>query len=346
MKAVPTMQDVARASGYSRAAVSMALRGDRTIPEATRLRIQAVASRLGYRSSPLVAALMSLHRRRRVGTEAATVIAYLSSHSPENPWRRQEVYRSMFAGASERATELGYRVEEFELGTRGMTPARMGEILRTRHINAVIVAPLPHRDTQLDFDFSSLAVVSLGLSVQAPLIERVSNDHFQSAVLAVQRCVTLGYRRIGLAVSEETSHRLDHRWLGGYRLAVEQHGFGGHVPPLMTARTAGLIAAMPAWLRTHRPDVVILGNSEANLFARVPVAIGVVDLGVARRDDAKTGIFQNYQLQGAVAVEHVIAKLQSNTLGPVAEAHLHLVAGIWVPGRSAPGPGRRRPSLA
>lgn len=343
MKAAPSMQDVARASGYSRAAVSMALRGDHTIPEATRLRIRAAARRLGYRPSPLVAALMSLHRRRRGVTGATATIAFLSSHSPENPWRRQEVYRSMFAGAAERATELGYRLEEFDLGARGMTPGRMGEILSTRHIHAVVAAPLPRRNTQLDLDCSALAVVGLGLSVQAPLIERIANDHFQSAVLAVEHCVTLGYRRIGFVVSEETSHRLGHRWLGGYRLAIEQSGLGLRLPPLMTNRTDELIGAMPAWLRTHRPDVVILGNSEANLFARVPVAVGVVDLGVAQRDGAKTGIFQNYQLQGAVAVEHVVAKLQSNTIGPLAEAHLHLVAGIWVPGVSAPGPGRRRP---
>ena len=347
MKAAPTMQDVAKAAGYSRAAVSMALRGDRSIPEATRHRIQAVARRLGYRTNPLVAALMSQQRQRRTtATSATTAIAYLSSHPPENPWRRQATYRSMFAGASERAAEIGCRLEEFDLGAPGMTPARVREILHTRHIHAVVVAPLPHRETRLEFDFSSLAVVGLGMSVHSPLIERVTNDLFQSVSLAVERCVALGYRRIGFVLSRETSHRLDHRWLAGYRFAIEHHGLADRPPPLMTDRTEELAGALPAWLRAHRPEVVILGNSEASLFAVVPPSVGVVDLSVSRRDGALTGIFQNYPLQGAIAVDHAVAKLQSNVLGPMGEAHLHLVAGIWVPGTTAPGPRRSRASVS
>lgn len=337
------MQDVARASGYSRAAVSMALRGDRTIPEATRDRIRGVADRLGYRPSPLVAALMSRRRQGRSVSGATTAIAYLTSHPPENPWRRQEVYRSMFTGASARAVEFGYRLEEFSLGARNMTPQRMGEILRTRQVHAVMVAPLPGRETRLDFDLSSFAVVGLGLSVQVPQIERVSNHLFESATVAVAQCAALGYRRVGLVVSHETSHRLGHYWLAGYRFALEQHGLRARLPPLMTDLTDDLAPALPAWLRAHRPDVVILGNSEERLVAKVPPAIGVVDLSVERRDGVRTGIFQNHGLLGAIAVEHLIGKLHAGILGPLTEAHLHLVAGNWVPGASAPGPGRRRP---
>ena len=52
MNAALMMQDVARASGYSRAAVSMALRGDRSIPEATRNRIRAVEPSTGSGGMP------------------------------------------------------------------------------------------------------------------------------------------------------------------------------------------------------------------------------------------------------------------------------------------------------
>lgn len=342
MKAAPTMQDVARASGYSRAAVSMALRGDRSIPEATRERIRTVADRLGYRLSPLVAALMSRRRLGRTESGATTAIAYLTSHPPGNPWRQQEIYRSMFAGASARATELGYRLEEFDLAAGNMTPGRMKEILRTRQVHAVVVAPLPKRETRLDFDCSSFAVVGLGLSVQFPLLERISNNLFESAALAVARCAALGYRRVGYAVSHETSHRLGHHWLAGYRFALEQHGLRARLPPLMTDLTDELAPALPAWLRAHRPDVVILGNSEERLFVTVPSHIGVVDLSVERRGGERTGIFQNHRLLGAIAVEHVIGKLHAGILGPLSEARVHLVAGVWVPGTTAPGPGRRR----
>lgn len=340
MKPVPKMQDVARAAGYSRAAVSMALRGDPSIPEATRDHIGAVARRLGYRANPLVAALMSLQRQRRPTTRHTTAIAFLSSHPPEDPWRKQPVYRRMFSGASERANELGFRLEEFDLRSRGMSAARVRGIFEARHIHAVVAAPLPYGETRLDFDFSNLAVVGLGLSVHAPFIERVSTDLFQSSRVAVERCAALGYRRIGFAVSQETSQRLDQRWLGGFRFAVEEHGLAAHLPPLMPARTPQLASALGPWLRAHRPDVVILGNAERELPALIPAKVGVVLLSVERPDDDQTGIYEDHALLGRIAVEHAVAKLHHNIVGPLPEPRLHLVEGSWVPGKSAPGPRR------
>ncbi|MBP7143027.1 MAG: LacI family DNA-binding transcriptional regulator [Opitutaceae bacterium] len=341
MKPKPTMEDVARASGYSRAAVSLALRGDSSIPESTRGRITAVARKLGYSTNPLISALMSLQRQRRPIMDVTTSVAYLT-HTPSEQWRKAGFYLSMFEGASERLAEMGCRLEEFGLGEAGMTAARLREIWRTRNIHAVIVAPLPHGETHVEFDFSGLAVVGLGMSVSTPVIERVASDHFQSAVLAVDRCAALGYRRIGLVLSRETSRRLDHRWLGGYRHAIGEHDLDGPIPPLATELKVELAAALPSWLRTHRPDVVILGNAELELQAKVPAAVGMVSLGVDRPDGAMAGIFQNYALIGRVAAERALAKLYTNSLGPREEAHLHLVAGTWAPGLTAPGPGRRR----
>jgi LacI family transcriptional regulator len=339
----PIMEDVARAVGYSRATVSLALRGDASIPEKTRQRIAKVAEKLGYRTNPLVSALMSLQRQRR-SMKGATTIAYLTSHPREDPWRGRSYYLSMFEGATERLAEIGCRLEEFSLRADGMTPARMLQILRTRNIHAAIVAPLPHGETQVDLDFSRLAVVGLGMSVHTPIIECVANDHFQSAALAVERCAALGYRRIGFVLSQESSRRLDHRWLGGYRFAIEQHGLAARVPPLMTELQAELPAALPAWLRANRPDVVILGNAEAELQQRLPLGTGMVSLGVDQLEGKMSGIYQNYTLLGRVAGENALAKLHTNNFGPLHEAHLHLVAGTWVAGSTTPGPGRKRPA--
>lgn len=341
----PTMQDVARASGYSRAAVSMALRGDPTIPEATRRRIADVAERLGYRPNPLVAALMSLHRRRRPVARSTTAVAYLMSTPRDNFEHRRSIDSAMQVGAAERAAQLGYRLEPFNLRADRMTGARMRQILLARAIHAAVVAPLPRGERTLDLDLAGLAAVGLGLSVAAPIVERVSNDHFQSAALAVTKCVERGYRRIGFVLSQETSERLDHRWLGGFRFAVAQHGLETRVPPLMTPTTDALAGAMPAWLKRHPPDVVILCHVEPRLQARVPLGTGLVGLAVESRSDRLSGIYQNYALIGRVAVEHAIARLNTNSFGPLEEAHLHLVAGTWVEGGSTPGPGIKRARL-
>ncbi|MBE7539862.1 MAG: LacI family DNA-binding transcriptional regulator [Opitutaceae bacterium] len=345
MKPKPTMEEVARASGFSRAAVSLALRGDPSIPEKTRERIASIARKMGYSTNPLISALMTLQRQRRPVMDVTTSVAYLT-HTPSDLWRRAAFYLSMFNGAAERLSEMGCRLEEFGLRSEGMTAARMREIWRTRNIHAVIVAPMPHGETRVNFDFSGLATVGLGMSVSSPVIERVSSDHFQSAVLAVQECAALGYRRIGLVLSRETSRRLDHRWLGGYRFAIEECNLEERMPPLATELQSELGAALPQWLRNHRPDVVILGNAERELQVKLPVSIGLVSLGVDGPDGPTTGIYQNYSLIGRVAAERALAKLYTNSFGPLDEAHLHLVAGTWVPGATAPGPKRRRSALA
>jgi DNA-binding LacI/PurR family transcriptional regulator len=337
----PIMEDVARRAGFSRATVSLALRGDPSIPEKTRRRITDIAEEIGYRTNPLVSALMSLQRQRR-SMNGTTTIAYLTSHPRGDSWRARSYYLSMFNGAAERLAEIGCRLEEFSLQAEGMTAARMLQILRTRNIHGVIVAPLPYGETNVELDFARLAVVGLGMSVHSPVIACVANDHFQSAALAVERCAGLGYRRIGFVLSQESSRRLDHRWLGGYRFAIEQCGLAARVPPLMTRLQSELPAALPAWLRAHRPDVVILGNDEFALQQRLPLGTGMVSLGVDQLAGAMSGIYQNYNLLGRVAGENVLARLHTNNFGSLHEAHLHLVAGTWVPGRTAPGPGRKR----
>jgi DNA-binding LacI/PurR family transcriptional regulator len=220
------------------------------------------------------------------------------------------------------------------------------EILRARGIYGAIVAPLPHGETRIDFDFSRLAVVGLGMSVREPVIERVSSDHFQSIVLAIDHCLALGYRRIGFLISQESSRRLDHRWLGGFRFAVEHHNLEHRIPPLLPELQRELAAAIPGWLAANRPDVVILGNAEYELQAELPVNVGMVSLGVDELDGALTGIYQDYRLLGRLTAEHVIGRLYTNRFEPIGKAHVHMVAGAWAKGVTAPGPGRRRPSAA
>lgn len=336
-----TLEDIAKDVGLSRAAVSMALRGDRSIPAGTRERIEQAALRLGYRPNPLVASLMSLHRQRRSVASLRTTIGFLSSHD----WRQYPSYHSMFAGARERAAEVSCVLEEFNLRSAGMTPLRMRKILHTRCVHSIIVAPLPSGERTLDFDFSSLIAIGLGMSLTTPSIERVANDHYQSAVLAVEKCLEVGYMRPGLIVAESTSRRLGHRWLAGFHLALHKAGLPA-VPPLSPETIEEIPSRLSAWRALHKPDVVISGHGVGPLgrLDRLPRSLGIVLLGTSSLDSVWSGIFQNYRLIGRVAAERAISRLYTNNFDTLLEAHVHLVGGRWAPGLSAPGPGRLRPS--
>ena len=333
------MEEVARAAGCSRAAVSMALRGDPSIPAITRERIIAMAQRLGYRRNPLVSALMSLQRRRRSLSHAVPVIAVLSAYPPSTPWQAIGPYRAMHEGLQEAAAQLGVRLAEFSFGAGGLAPERLQQILHTRRIDAAVIAPLPNQQHEVTLDLTHLAVVGLGMSVRRPTVERVANDHFQSALLAMRQCHALGYRRIGFVISHETSDRLDHRWLSGILAGQHLLGLATPVALLITPTTEDLVAALPAWLRRQRPEVVILGSNEAAVAAVIPARVGVVDLAVEDPLGTRTGIYQDCALLGRSAVELALARLQANQFGPLAEEHLHLIAGRWVPGQTARGPG-------
>jgi len=331
------MSAVAEAAGVARSTVSMALRNDRSIPEATRERIRRAAEKLGYRTNPLVAALMTARSTGRP-LQFKAALAYVVTHRPDESWRGNPVFMRFYQGAKARANELGYRLEELATHSPGMTARRYMEILHARGIHGLIVAPLPHGETDLGLDVSRFAVVGIGLSVITPTIERISNDHFQSMMLAMQKCHQLGYRRIGFVASQETSQRLGNRWLAAYGFGLQSLPGLKKIQPLLPPTNEDVQSALPEWCGTQKPEVIIFGVFNTHSPYRVQRGIGVVTLAVDEAESERTGIFQNDLLLGATALDHLVARLNRNQYGPDSLQHIHLMEGRWVAGHSATGP--------
>lgn len=341
----PTMKDVALAAGVARSTVSLALRNDRSIPAVTRSRIYAAAEKLGYKTNPLISALMtSLHARRT--SHKHTVLAYVTTDPEDAPWRTYRVFLELREGAEQRAEELGYRLQEMPLRAPGMSPARFIQILRARGIIGLLIAPLPRGERRIELDFSDFAVVGIDMSVATPSIERISNDHFQSAMLAVERCRALGYRRIGFIMSRQVSERLENRWLAACQLILSQTPANQRVKPLLVERSTDIAGAMPDWYRSEKPDVVIMSELNPRGHYPLPSRVGMVSLSVEEPScGTLTGVFQDHRRLGAIALEHLVARLERCEFGPDDRGRLHLVAGRWEPGITAPGRGRERSQL-
>ena len=338
------MRDVAAAVGFAPATVSLALRNHHSIPAVTRQRIWSAAKRLGYRQNPLVSALMATLRSRRP-VDRHAVLALVTMHPPGERWRSQRTFAELCASAETRAAELGYRLEEFSLRSAGMTPSRFKQMLSMRNIHGLVFNPLPHEEKTLPLDLNGFAVVGLGASVTSPPIERVSNDHFQSALLAIRKCQELGYRRIGFVVNREMSERLEDRWLSGFYLAQQRMPAARRVRPLMPAHTAEIPQTLPGWFAKEKPDVVLFGLFAIGYQTLFPRSVGLVALSVYDLAGPLTGIFKNSPQVGATAIDHVVGRLQRNDFGPDETPRLHLIAGQWAPGCTARGPGLRRDVL-
>lgn len=341
----PTMQDVANAAGVARSTVSLALRNDRSIPPATRSRIFTAAKKLGYKTNPLVSALMtSLHARRT--RQRHMVLAYVSSDPEFAPWRSYRMFIELHEGATGRAAELGYRLEEFALRAPGMTPKRYVQMLQARGILGMLIAPLPLGEHTIDLDFTNFAVVGIDMSVAEPPIERVSNDHFQSALLAVRECQALGYRRIGFIVSRQLSERLGHRWIAAGHFAQSDMPAASHVAPLMPEGTDDILAAIPEWYAREKPDVVIMSELNPHGHYPLPPRVGMVSLSLEEQSLGQVaGIFQDNRRLGAIAIEHLVARLERCEFNIDDRSRLHLLAGRWIPGPTAPGRGLERQQL-
>jgi hypothetical protein len=248
----------------------------------------------------------------------------------------------MHDGVVRRATELGYRVEEFALAHLQANPARLIEILRARGINGIVVAPLPGATRTLALDITGFVTVGMGLSVSVPAIRRVSADIFQVGRLAAHRCADLGYQRIGFAASAEMTSRLEHRMFAGYRQGLWDRGLVESVAPLLAPPTGGFSSHLPTWCRKAKPDVVLFGTFDSSCLDAVPTTIGCVTLNVESLHSSTTGVYQDLPRLGAIAAEQLHLALQQNAAGPLNRPESYLHEGVWVAGKTAPGVGRRR----
>jgi len=332
------MQDVADLLGVHRTTVSLALRAHPSIPEKTRAAVRRAAAKLGYRPNPLVAALMSFRRSPRTAPRHTT-LAYITATQPPNAWRQSKTFRSQFAGACERAREEGFNVEEFSLYSKGMTPERLNEVLRSRGILGLIVAPLVNGETTLPLAWDEFAAVGVAFTLQRPNVPRLGNDHSQSVRLAIQECRRRGYRRIGLAIRRMQIERVEEQWLAGY---LVEHTFPktvAHPPPLIADEWEENI--FNAWFRSARPDVVLTGGDPESVIAwlrraghEVPADVGVASLDLHERDGAFAGIDQHSEQIGAMVAETLIARLRRNERGALDQPVRTHLMGEWVDGAS------------
>src|SRR5687768_12432119 len=105
-----TQRDVAQACGLHPSTVCLALKNSPSIPLATRLRIQAVATDLGYQLNVAARNLALLRNEKKVADNFP--LAWINQEPRADHWRTNPEARVLFDGARRRASESGYHLEE------------------------------------------------------------------------------------------------------------------------------------------------------------------------------------------------------------------------------------------
>ncbi|WP_200810925.1 LacI family DNA-binding transcriptional regulator [Demequina sp. NBRC 110057] len=181
-RAAPTIVDVARAAGVSKSLVSLAIRGDAGVSEATRTRILAVADDLGYRSNVLA---------RGLARGRTQVIGVLVSDL-SNPYHADVV-----AGIESRADAagLGTVIGHGQSDAR-ILAARLDQMLDLG-VDGVIVVSAMLDAAALDAAAARRPVVMVGRPFEQPRhVSVVRNHDERGASLALDHLHGLGHRRI------------------------------------------------------------------------------------------------------------------------------------------------------
>lgn len=317
--------------------VSRVLRNNPHVAPVTREKVLTAAKETGYRANPLVGAWMSHMRTSRARTTDQQRIAFVTADKGLDDWRDSLTVRRYFEGASERAKELGFKLEHFWLGQKGMSGPRMSNILRSRGIAGMLVAPVPQPVSTIGLHWPWFATVAFGYSMREPNLHRVTNHQLHSMRLALEETRKLGYCRIGLALERSKDTRVDYNWTTGllpYQASIPARD---RVPPHLPERLTA--AGFLAWVEKEKPQLILSGRQGMVKWLedagwRVPEEIGFASLEYYPEYGDLTGVDQNSLTVGAAAVELVVEQLYHNQRGVPKKPKVVLIEGCWHSGNS------------
>lgn len=329
----PTTRTIAAHLGVSRAAVSMALRGNLRVSAELRARVAKAAEELGYRPDPEMGRLMQHLRARNKPRFQSTLVGLTSI-----PEKRERPYnRRLIEGARKRADALGYKFDVLRFAPGKNRNASLQRVLLTRGTEGLLLLPMGVSlgfDSLLDWD--RFSVVSATRSVLSPEFPRVLPNHFRNTLLLCEELEKLGYRRIGLITTRDFDVHISPGLMAGVVWQSEL-GRTSRVAPLLIGEELPREEDIGAWYGRERPDAIIVrGTLDADIVARVLPQARKGNLGLAvtnlEGSRAYAGVQVHPEEIGMVAVDALHQRLLSFQRGASGLSLETLVLGSWFAG--------------
>ncbi len=298
----------------SQATISMALRGDPSIPQETRERVRLLAKKHGYQSDPALSTVMA--QTRKFSTASSNLALFMGV----SPARFQEVepYHQLVFGVEARCRELGYVLDRFWFFDNTITPERHASILAARGILGFIV--LWEKGEAIPDSFQPLynkfACAVIGTRPAAPPLNVSMPDHFKIGALAFERALQLGFRRPAALIYPPHDETTDYRLSLGSIAAQKKFKISDPIPPLLCSY---LDPEVLLWLDKYRPDFLLVTEEQIqDHFQGMPK---YRDLPLYHWDITShlrqklAGIHQNAQMIGAAGVDLVVGQIHRRERG-------------------------------
>lgn len=205
-KKSPNLRELAVAAGVSIASVSRALGGKSKVTAEKRLEIQAIARKMGYQPNLHVGQMMSSIRSRRGQTFRGNIaLVWWEDSVAKRSDRRIADIRQ---GAVQRAGELGYHLDEFDVCDH--SPLSLRRIIDSRGICGILVfSPSFSGSKTWSMPLNDLACVSLGWGLWEPTLDVVRFNYFEAMRLALHHASLIFHGKIAAIwdfQTDQTAH--------------------------------------------------------------------------------------------------------------------------------------------
>lgn len=342
----PTIQDVARRAGVSGMTVSRVMKNHPNVAPDTRERVQRAIDETGYRSNPLLTALVQ-QRQRKSGQDRGLVLAYVVD---SNYTIGVSGFPSdLFEGARDEALKHGFKLEVFQSERRKSESARLDSIIHARGIPGLIIGPVPLDLLYRGFEFQwdRYAAIVLDYGFEGPHFDRVLADHYTATRMALSECARRGLQRIGLLMGRVFHERVGHRTLAIYWGEYHDSAVHAGLPPLILDTWNE--ADFARWFDAEAPEVIVttwifLPQLTAFLHSRgvrVPDDLGIINLNTRPepKDTALgslvfSGTDAGAREMGKAASQNLIACLYRNERGVPSSGSETVIRPHWLAGET------------
>jgi len=339
-----TLRDIAKKIGVHHSTVGYALKDAPNISLSLRKEIQEAARQMGYQPNAMATIL---GHQRHAGKKRAisAEIAWINCWRAPKELRKFREFDLYWKGASSRAEQNGYRLEEFVCGDH-LSPSRLEQILLARNIHGILLPPLgicfqPLPPDWDQIDWEKFSIVRFGYSVKTPHTHLVTSNQFAAGQIAIENMWRLGYRRIGFVSTPDPDHLRNFK--GGLYMKQAELGeaFKMSVFEYPSVQdTLDDLRLFSDWLKKNRPEAILTDVTRtretlAKLGNRVPEDIGLAATSILD-GSSDVGIDQNSEEIGKAAIDTLVSLLNHNEYGIPNVAREILITGKWVDGTTLP----------
>jgi DNA-binding LacI/PurR family transcriptional regulator len=279
---------------------------------------------------------LAVYRRGLKSERFHGALAWVFNSAGGFGFNRGEEYELYYSGACERASQLGYQVDPIDLAAYSNNPRHASSVCLARGIRGVFVGPQPVANAVIDMDFSCIASVALGYTVDKPELHAVVSDEYGSMRKIIQQLHAYGYRRVGYAIPRVYNERVRRIPLAGF---LAEHAGLDRNEPLPIYDEQPLADTFSAWLKRCRPDVIVttryvLPVLLQQLEVKVPADLGVALVSLGKGDRGFSGIDESSFVVGQVAAELLISLVERGQFGVPKHSQRVVVKGYWRDGAS------------